>query len=46
MPDLLRMEERELELDNALENYLIDLLGLCEITKFGEAIIEKPNRDI
>ena len=31
-------EEKELELDNELENYAIDVLDLCEIRKFGEEI--------
>mgnify|MGYP000321272845 CR=1 FL=1 len=40
------MEERELELDKVLENYEIYVLDLCEIRKFGEAIIGKSNGDI
>lgn len=42
----LRTEEREVELENALEHVNYDILGLSEVRRTGEAIIEKRNGDI
>ena len=42
----LKTEEREEELNIALENVHYDIIGLCEIRRLGEAIIEKDNGDI
>lgn len=42
----LRTEEREEELNYALKNINCDILGLCEIRRMGETIIEKNNGDL
>ena len=42
----LGAEEREIELNNALQNMKVDILGLSEVRRFGEAIIEKQNGDM
>ena len=42
----LGTEKWEIELNNALQNMEVDILGLSEVRRFGEAIIEKQNGDI
>ena len=42
----LKTKEREEELNIALEDVLYDIIGLCEVRRLGEAIIEKDNGDI
>lgn len=42
----LRTSEREEELDHALKEIKFDVLGLSEIRRTGEAIIEKQNGDL
>lgn len=42
----LLSNEREIELEHAIENIHYDIIGLCEIRKTGEAIIEKKNGDL
>ena len=38
-----KSKEREEELINALNNIKIDVLGLCEVRRLGEAIVDKHN---
>ena len=42
----LRTEEREEELERALRETKIDILGICEVRKLGEAITERENGDL
>ena len=42
----LRRYEREVELEHALEEIKFDVLGLSEVRKVGEDILEKKNGDI
>ena len=42
----LRTEEREIELENALKEIKYSIIGLSEVRKIGENIIEKTNGDI
>jgi exonuclease III len=42
----LRTPERETELENALEGIKFNVLGLCELRKEGENIIERANGNI
>ena len=43
---ILRLEEREIELDSALEEIKFSIIGLSEVRKEGENIIEKTNGNI
>ena len=42
----LRTEESEVELVDALEEIKFDILGLYEVRRMGEAIVEKENVDL
>lgn len=42
----LRTKEKELELENAIRDLKYDVLGISEMRKYGEAIIERTNGDI
>ena len=42
----MRTPEKELELDNALKEIQFDIIGLSELRKMGENIIEKANQNL
>ena len=42
----LRTEERDEELNYALQSITWDILGVCEIRRLGESIIEKNNGNL